>query len=370
MSRAGEILITGAAGFIGSNLTRALIERGHRVIGLDNLSMGSISNLDGLFEHPRFRLIKADVTDLSAVLRASHQCDTIVHLAAYKIPRYGGLLDTLRINEAGGRNVLDAARQNGAHVVMASTSDVYGKSDRLPFREDGPTVLGTSASARWGYAVSKLFDEHLAFAYHEAYGVNTTIIRIFGSYGPNQHLSWWGGPQSVFISAILRGKPIEIHGDGRQTRTFCYISDTVQGFVSAIEREATQCEIFNLGNTEEISIVDLATLIHSLSESPHKLELTYKPYAQFKNRYEDVMRRVPDISKAERILNYKPKVSLRDGLLKTIKWQRRRMLAHGLLDPQEASKLTDRTWASIPEHHATRALERDKSAAAGGHRHR
>jgi len=329
MDTQNTILITGVAGFIGSNLAEALLARGYQVVGLDNLSMGSLMNLTEILQNPRFRFIKADVTELPAVLAAAENCQVIVHLAAYKIPRYGGRLDTLRINEAGGSAVFEAARQVGARVVLASTSDVYGRNTELPFREDGNTVLGSSSSARWSYAISKLFDEHLAFAYNEAYGVKTTIIRIFGSYGQRQHLTWWGGPQSVFISAILRGQPVEIHGDGLQTRSFCFISDTVRGFVSAVEFIPEGCELVNIGAAREISILELAHLIKRLSRTPDELKVKFHPYANFKNNYEDVMRRIPDLTKARHLFGYEPRVLLEEGLERTLQWQRERMRAMG-----------------------------------------
>lgn len=325
MPKHETILITGVAGFIGSNLASALLARGHRVIGLDNLSMGTLLNLEAVIRHPSFTFIRGDVTDGPAVLHAADGVSVIVHLAAFKIPRYGGRLDTLRINESGTTSVLEAARTVGARVLLASTSDVYGRSPDLPFREDGSSTFGSSTTARWAYAASKLFDEHLAFGYFEEFGVKATIIRIFGSYGPNQHLSWWGGPQSVFISAILRDEPIEIHGDGRQTRSFCYIGDLVKGWVAAIERIPEGCELFNLGNDHEISILDLAHLIKRLSKTPGEARIQFKPYANFRHSYEDVMRRVPDLSKARQVLRYEPTVSLEEGLAKTLLWQKERM---------------------------------------------
>lgn len=319
------ILITGVAGFIGSNLASALLARGHKVVGLDNLSMGTLLNLEAVARHPAFSFLQADVTDMAAVMHAAEGCHVIVHLAAFKIPRYGGRLDTLRINEAGTTAVLEAARSVGARVLLASTSDVYGRSPELPFREGGSSTLGSSQTARWAYAASKLFDEHLVFGYCEEFGIQATIIRIFGSYGPNQHLSWWGGPQSVFLSAILRDEPIEIHGDGTQTRSFCYIGDLVKGWVSAIERVPNGCELYNLGNDKEISILELAHLIKKLTKTPGELRINFKPYAVFKHQYEDVMRRVPDLSKARLALGYEPTVSLEEGLSKTLLWQKERM---------------------------------------------
>jgi UDP-glucose 4-epimerase len=317
------VLVTGAAGFLGSNLTDALLVRGHRVIGYDNLSHGLESNLDDARQNPNFTFHKADVCDLSAFRQAAPGVDAIAHLAAYKIPRYGNAEEMLLINSQGGHNGLEIAAENDAKFILASTSDVYGKNPSIPFSESSDSVIGTSTVARWGYAVSKLFDEHLALAYADSRKVPVTIIRIFGSYGPRQALSWWGGPQSVFIDAILRDEPISIHGDGLQTRSFTYVTDTVSGFVAAIEREDTGSEIFNIGSTHEISIVELAKLIHLLSGSNNPLKLQFTPYEEIsKGRsYEDVRRRVPDVRKAEQKLGFRARVGLEEGLKQTIEWQ-------------------------------------------------
>jgi UDP-glucose 4-epimerase len=316
-----KIVITGGAGFIGSHLTDALLERGYQVVAYDNLSMGTMDNLTQHLGNPAFEFVLGDVCEYDALLEACQDAQTIVHLAAFKIPRYGKTVDTLRINNLGVHNVLDAARACGSKVVLASTSDVYGKSAALPFREDGDSVIGPSTIARWSYAVSKLFDEHMCFAYAEAYGVPSVILRFFGAYGPRQHRTWWGGPQAVFIDAILSDRELEIHGDGQQTRTFTYITDLVAGIVGAVERDAAVGQIINLGHTREISILGLALLIKQLSGTPGTLKYRMVPYSTFGN-YEDVRRRVPDISKARQLLDFEPQVSLEEGLRRTIEWQR------------------------------------------------
>ena len=316
-----KIFITGSAGFLGSNLANQLLEKGYYVIAYDNLSMGKIENIDYLLSNPRFSFIKGDVKDLPTLQSASLGADLIVHLAAYKIPRYGNALETLLTNSIGTKNVLDIAITNKTKVVFGSTSDVYGKNSSIPFREDSDCLLGPSTVRRWSYAVSKLFDEHLCYAYQESYDLPVTILRFFGSYGPQQHLTWWGGPQSVFIDAILKGKPVEIHGDGLQTRTFTYVSDTVNGIVAAMECDQSKGEIFNIGSSGEISILGLANLIKRLSGTAGELDYKLVPYSTFGN-YEDVRRRIPDTSKARRILDFDAKVSLEEGLSQTIQWQR------------------------------------------------
>jgi UDP-glucose 4-epimerase len=315
------MLVTGAAGFIGSHLCDALIERGYEVIAVDNLSMGRMENIRQCLEQPNFTFHQVDVVDRDSVNSIGVEADIIVHLAAYKIPRYGNAIDTLRINVHGILNILDLASKTGAKVVAASTSDVYGKNPKLPFNEESDSHIGPSTIPRWSYAVSKLFDEHIALAYQEAYGFPVTLARFFGSYGPRHHLSWWGGPQSVFIDAILKGEPVEIHGDGLQTRTFCYVSDTVDGLLRMIENQNANGEIFNIGSVQEISIKDLAYLIKSLIDTQRDMQVRYVPYESF-GRYEDVRRRIPSIEKAKQLLDFEPIVSLEEGLRKTIEWQR------------------------------------------------
>ncbi len=322
------MLVTGAAGFIGSHLCDALIERGYEVLGIDNLSMGSMENIRLCLKQPNFHFHQVDVIDREKVNSIGVEADVLVHLAAYKIPRYGNAIDTLRINAHGIFNILDLASKTGAKVVAASTSDVYGKNPELPFNEESDALIGPSTIPRWSYAVSKLFDEHVALAYQEAYGLPVTLARFFGSYGPRHHLSWWGGPQSVFISAILKGEPVEIHGDGLQTRTFCYVSDTVDGLLKMIENQNANGEIFNIGSVQEISIKDLAFLIKSLTDTQHDMQVRYVPYESF-GKYEDVRRRVPSIEKAKQLLDFEPKVSLEDGLRQTIEWQRNQINVPG-----------------------------------------
>jgi UDP-glucose 4-epimerase len=321
-SKAMKIAVTGCAGFLGSHLVDALLERGHQVVGIDNLSMGRVENVQHHFANPRFTFHPEDVRRRTALRRTCKGAEVIVHLAAFKIPRYGKSIDTLLINSQGTHAVLDVARDNGAKVILASTSDVYGKNPALPFNEESDSVFGSSKVARWGYAVSKLFDEHLAFAYQEEYGIPVVVLRIFGSYGPRHHLSWWGGPQAVFISQILKGEPVSIHGDGMQRRSFAYVSDIVEGFLRAVVREEAHGEIINLGSEEEIAILDLARVIHRLCGSKRPLAINFTPYSSFNGRpYEDVRRRVPDLTKAQKLLGYKPQVSLEQGLRETIAWQ-------------------------------------------------
>jgi UDP-glucose 4-epimerase len=328
--------ITGSAGFLGSNLTDALLRDGHHVVGIDNLAYGRRENFSHHLDNPRFTFHEADVTDAPAMRELLAPCEVIVHLAAHKIPRYGSALATLTVNVDGTRAVLDAARArqvagHSVRVALASTSDVYGKSPDLPFSETGNLTLGPSNVPRWAYAVSKLFDEHLAHAYTDEYGLQIACMRFFGSYGPRHHLSWWGGPQSVFITAIIDGDEISVHGDGLQTRTFTFVDDTVRGIRACSEWRGGGCEIFNIGAPSgEIAIVDFARLVHRLVRDeytdlalPEAANLVFVPYESFSKRpYEDVRRRVPNPTKAAEILGYRAEVDIEEGLRRTIRWHR------------------------------------------------
>lgn len=319
-----RVLVTGGAGFLGSNLVGKLLSENHDVVAIDNLSMGRLENLAPYQDDSRFSFVQDDVTNPEVFANLDDNFDCIVHLAAFKIPRYGKALDTLQINYRGTECVLDYARKLNCKCVLASTSDVYGRNPDIPFSEEHTdSVIGSSKAPRWAYAVSKLFDEHLALAYQDAYGFPVTLLRFFGSYGPNQHLSWWGGPQSVFINAVLRDEVIPVHGDGSQTRSFTYVSDTVAGIYASVVREEANGEIINIGATTEITILTLAEKIKALSGTPGELKVEFIPYESFTgSKYQDVMRRVPDTTLCKKLLGVEAKVSLDDGLSRTIEWQR------------------------------------------------
>ncbi len=245
----------------------------------------------------------------------------VFHLAARKIPRYGDALSTLHVNNEGTRNVLELAAAHNPKVILASTSDVYGKGNP-PFKESDDLVVGPSNVRRWSYAASKIFDEHLAQAYYSEKNLPTVILRFFGSYGPRNHRSWWGGPQAVFIEQALKGESMTVHGDGSQTRSFTYIDDLTTGIIAAAEREAAVGQIINLGSQEEVSILELAHLIHELVWSDKEPKIDFIPYHSFGGHYEDVQRRLPDLTRAKEILGFEWHTKLRDGLQKTIAWHK------------------------------------------------
>lgn len=316
-----RILITGVAGFIGSNLAEALLKAGHTVIGVDNMSQGQVRNLAVCKTYKTFVWREGDVMDRALMDELISGVDTVYHLAAYKIPRYSSALNTLRINTHGTRMVLEAAARHGVHAIFASTSDCYGRNPAVPFNENSDMWMGASTVKRWAYAVSKMYDEHFCFALKEHAGLRFTIVRFFGGYGPHQNVTWWGGPQSVFINAALLDQEMELHGDGQQTRSFTYIGDHVAGLVGCLNNEQAIGLAFNLGNFREITIHDLAVMIWKMAGrgEPKIKRVSYRTFG----KYEDVMRRVPDISRAREKLGFEPKTHLEQGLPITIEWQRK-----------------------------------------------
>lgn len=316
-----RVLVTGAAGMVGSNLVPVLLARGWEVSGIDDLSMGSLDNLADVADDAAFSLTVGDVRDLDAYRRAAEGVEAVVHLAAKKIPKFGGAKATLLVNSECAETVLSEAVATGARTLLASTSDVYGLSTAATLSEDSECVLGPTTVKRWSYATSKLFDEHLAFAYAEEDGLDVTVMRFFNSYGPRHHRSWWGGPQSVFIDAALDGSTMTVHGDGSQRRCFTYASDLVEGIALTLESDRVSGQAVNLGNPDEdVTIEELARLVCELTGRDPEEAIEHVPHAGVFGRFQEVERRVPDITKARELLGYAPSVTIRDGLKSTIAW--------------------------------------------------
>lgn len=316
-----KILITGVAGFIGSNLAKRLLDRGHSVTGIDNLNYGFLRNIEPIKSNPNFEYIMGDIAN--PLMLNNVKADIVIHLASQKIPRYTNALRTLEENYLMLRNVVQKCIHDKSKIIFASTSDVYGKNPDVPFNEESALVMGPTTVKRWAYALSKMYGEQYIIANHEEYGIDYTITRFFGSYGPHQNLTWWGGPQSVFIEKAFKKESIDIHGDGSQTRTFTYVEDTVSCLVLCVENEKSKNEIFNTGGrSKEISIKDLAILIWKLvNGEKSEPKLNFIPYSTF-GKYEDVMRRVPNISKIKNTLGFEPQWDLESGLRATIEWQK------------------------------------------------
>jgi UDP-glucose 4-epimerase len=316
-----KVGVTGAAGFIGSHLCDRLLAEGVEVVGVDDLSRGSRMNLRACLHNPSFRLETFDCTRRRELRAAFDGCDAIVHLAAQKIPRYGGALMTLEANVAGVNAACHAALSLDADLVITSTSDVYGNAPP-PLAEDDAVVLGPPTTRRWAYAVSKLYDEHVALALAEERGLKVSILRLFNVYGPRNHLSWWGGPVVTFAEALLDGQPVEIHGDGEQLRTFTYVTDTVDGIVRALRTPEARGEVINVGGTHTITILELARLVQDGLGMHEPLRARHVSYESLPGKYQDVRVRIPDTTKARQLLGFEALVPLDEGLEQTLEWHR------------------------------------------------
>ena len=303
-------LITGGAGFIGSHLSERLLKDGWQVQILDDLSTGSLDNVKHLIGRPGFNIAVDTILNEMVMDRLVSECDVVYHLAA----AVGVQLivqqpvHTIRTNVDGTSTVLKAAQRYRRRVIITSTSEVYGKSAEIPFREDADTVSGPTTKHRWAYACSKALDEFAAFAASRESGVPVHIVRLFNTVGVRQ-TGRYGMVIPSFIGQALRGDDVTVYGDGIQSRCFANVRDTIEALILLPETPASEGEVINLGNTEEISIKDLAALICERTNSTSKI--THTPYDQaYEAGFEDMRRRVPCIEKAARILNWRPKLSL------------------------------------------------------------
>ncbi len=314
-----NILITGVAGMIGSHLLDELLKKDYNIIGIDNLSFGSIENIAHNIDNPKFKFYNIDICDFETLKILGKDIQTIIHLAAYKkIGEKDLAMPTFKINCKGTENIFETAKMWGCKVIFASTSDVYGMSPDLPLNEDGDLLIGPSMIKRWSYAVSKLYGEQLAFAYYHDYKVPVSVIRYFGGFSPRSSFAWSGGHVPIFIRAVLEDKELIVHGDGSQTRSMGFVSDLVNGTILTLENEKAIGEIINIGNDEELSIIDTANLIYEIANTGNKKKIKLVPMSEVFGKYKDIMRRIPDLTKAKKILGYYPKVKLKDAISETI----------------------------------------------------
>ena len=320
-----RVVVTGVAGLIGSHLARALLERGHEVVGVDDFSQGRVQNLESLCDHPAFRMHEADVVDQPRLERLAAGAAVLVHLAALKIPRYDGYLKTLEVNARGAEAVLECARKEKVRVVFASTDDVYGKNPDPSFSEESALVLGDSKVNRWASAVSKMYGEHLCYAYADSHGIPVSIIRYSGVYGPTYQLSRLSGPQDIFIYAALTDQPMPIHGDGTQTRPFAHVSDVVEATLRVLEAPYAEGEVVNVGAADHLSIVNLAYLVWRLAGAQSRPRLRFVPYTDFSRGYEDPRQRRVDTTKVECLLGHRPAMDLTRGMQLQVEWFRQRL---------------------------------------------
>ncbi len=317
-----KVLVTGGAGYIGSHLVDALLDRGDEVLVIDNLSTGSAANIQHRLGRRRFHFINDTILNEVLLERLVPGVDLIFHLAAVVGVKHvvADPLAAINTNVRGTEVVLNAAFKYWKKVVLASTSEIYGKSARVPFREDDDRVLGSTAVGRWSYSMSKGIDEHFAFAY-AVKGLPVTIVRYFNSYGPRIEERGYGTVVANFFRQALKGEPITVHGDGRQTRCFTYVTDTVAGTLLAGEVRAAEGEAFNIANNAETSILELAQAVKAITRS--KSKIVFVPYESYYGAgFEDTRRRVPSIEKARRLLGFRPRVTLLEGLRRTAVWCR------------------------------------------------
>jgi len=316
-----RVLVTGGAGFIGSHLVDSLCEDGHDVSVIDNLSTGRASNLSHRLDQIHF--VNGSILDASLVAAEVEAAQLVFHLAAAVGVRHivDSPLESLLVNTRGTENVLGACFRYWKKGVVASTSEVYGKTHKVPMAEDDDRVLGPTTVHRWSSCTAKAIDEHLAFAY-VAHGLPTVILRYFNSYGPRLDERGYGSVVANFLRQSLVDQPMTVHGDGSQTRCFTYVDDTVRGTVLAGFTPEADGQVINLGSTQETRIRELAELVRDHVGSSSEIEPTsYESY--YGPGFEDTRRRLPDITRARELLGWEPRIGLEEGLTRTIEWRQK-----------------------------------------------
>jgi len=313
-----RVLITGGAGFVGSHLAEALLARGDEVFVLDNLSTGSIDNVLHLKSHPGFHYTIDTVTNEPVLAELVDRADIVVHLAAAVGVKLivEQPVHTIETNVHGTEVVLRVANKKKKLVLIASTSEVYGKSADVPFHEDADLVLGPTSKHRWAYACSKMIDEFLALAYWKERKLPVIVVRLFNTVGPRQ-TGQYGMVIPNFVRQALAGQPITVFGDGTQSRSFTYVGDVVRAMVALIDEPRAVGQVFNIGNGVEITIAELAARIKTMTGSASPIVLI--PYDQaYEAGFEDMPRRVPDISRIRALVGYEPAVQLDETLHRVI----------------------------------------------------
>ncbi|MEN6386636.1 MAG: GDP-mannose 4,6-dehydratase [Phycisphaerales bacterium] len=307
-------IVTGGAGFIGSHLCELLLSKGHKVIVIDDLSTGRLLNIEHLFKNLNFKFIQGSVCDEALMREEIERADCIYHLAAavgvnliVEKP-----VHTIETNIHGTEVVLSAANQFGKKVLITSTSEVYGKNENVPFKEDDDTVLGSTKYSRWSYACSKAIDEFLALAYHKQYNLSVVIVRLFNTIGPRQ-TGRYGMVVPRFIDWALKDEPVMVYGSGKQSRSFTYVTDVVGAMTALMDNQNAEGQVFNIGSNEEITIENLADKI--IAQISSKSLKKYIPYTQaYGEGFDDMHRRLPSLKKINKLIGYKPKVSLEQML--------------------------------------------------------
>ncbi len=312
-----KVLITGGAGFIGSHLSDAYLERGDEVYVIDDLSTGSIENIAHLKEHPRFHYTIDTVQNQQVTAELVDRCDVIFHLAAAVGVKLivESPVRTIETNVHCTEVILALANKKKKKVLIASTSEVYGLSSDVPFREDGNLVMGATTKGRWSYACSKAIDEFLALAYWREKKLPTVVVRLFNTVGPRQ-TGQYGMVIPTFVKQALAGRPLTVYGDGKQTRCFGYVGDVVGALMKLMDNDAAVGQVFNIGSSEEVSILEVAGRVKELTKSDS--EIVFVPYGEaYEEGFEDMPRRVPDTTKVNALVGFKPEIKL-DGILQKV----------------------------------------------------
>lgn len=309
-----NILITGGAGFIGSHLAEFLLGQGHSVVALDNLSTGSFHNIQHLRANPSFSFVQDDVRNSQTLAMLASKCDMIYHLAAAVGVKLivEQPVHTIETNIHGTEVALAAANQFRKKILIASTSEVYGKSEAIPFHEDDDTVLGSTRFSRWSYACSKAIDEFLALAYYQQYGLEVVIVRLFNTVGPRQ-TGQYGMVVPRFVEKALRDEPIEIYGTGQQSRCFCCVYDVVRALSQLMAHPNSSGQVYNLGTDREISMTQLADMVIGLTKSKSEKKLISYEQAYGKP-FDDMIRRVPCLNRIKKMIGYQPQYALEQTL--------------------------------------------------------
>ena len=312
-----KALITGGAGFIGSHLAEWLLKNGHKVAVIDNLSTGNLKNIEGFKDNSQFDFVQGDICDVGLMEKLAEQSDIVFHLAAAVGVNLiaEDPVHTIETNIGGTEVVLDAANKFGRKILIASSSEVYGKSEAIPFAEEDDIVLGSTSLPRWSYACSKAIDEFLGLAFYQQYGLEVVICRFFNTIGPRQ-TGQYGMVVPRFVERALKNEPILIYGTGQQRRCFGYIDDIVEGVIGLAECSDSAGRVYNIGSTEEITIEALADRIIRLADSNSE-----KKFISYEEAYgraiDDMMRRVPDTKRIKKIIGWEHKTGL-DEMLRLI----------------------------------------------------
>ncbi|HWA98086.1 MAG TPA: GDP-mannose 4,6-dehydratase [Pirellulales bacterium] len=336
-----RVLITGGAGFIGSHLCDAYLERGDEVFVLDDLSTGTMDNIAHLRQHPRFHYTIDSVQNAPVVAELVDLCDVVFHMAAAVGVRLivESPVRTIETNVRGTEVVLRQACKKRKKVLVASTSEVYGLSDRVPFNEDQALVMGSTTKGRWSYACSKALDEFLALAYHREFKLPTVIVRLFNTVGPRQ-TGRYGMVIPTFVSQALANRPITVYGDGTQTRCFGYVGDIVTALVKLMDHPQAVGAVFNIGSNEEVSIAELAEVVKVLTKSQSELVLV--PYDEaYDAGFEDMPRRVPDTTKIRDLIGFEPRTSLEQIVREVIAYQRAKRPEPGTMSSSALYPITE-----------------------------